>query len=76
MTNGRNLDLLVEAAASAYRERDRDGRILPSPAWHDLPAEARESLYEEQSSSRALERALDSEGLSATVRAVLARIAG
>lgn len=76
MTNGRDLDLLIEAAASAYRERDRDGRILAAPAWHDLPVEAREALYEAQSSWRALERAFNREGLSATVRAVLARIAG
>ena len=68
-----DLELLLEEAASAYRERDSLGRILPSPAWYDLPAEAREELFELQLAARALERHIDPRGLSATARAVLYR---
>ena len=30
-------DLLIEEAVSAFRERNSWGRVLPSPAWWDLP---------------------------------------
>ncbi len=69
-------ELLVEQAASAYRERNAQGRILPSPAWWDLPAEDREILYARQMESRIVERSLDHAGLSATVRAVMGRLRG
>lgn len=72
----RETEVLLEAATSAYRERRADHRILPAPAWWDLPAQAREELFRRQVSARALERALDPEGWSGTVRAVMARILG
>jgi hypothetical protein len=67
-------DLLIEEAASAFRERDSRGRILPSPAWWDLPAEGRDALFTRQLEGRLIERALDPKGLSQTVRAVLSRL--
>ena len=67
-------DLLIEQAASAFRERDSWGRIQPSPAWWDLPPEERFVLFERQLESRLLERALDHEGLSSSVRSVLSRL--
>jgi len=72
-----NDDQLTELASGAFRERDRrTGRILPSPAWHDLDADGRQALYEHTVVSRTLEAALDPDGRSSTVRAVLARIRG
>jgi hypothetical protein len=67
-------ELLIEQATSAWRPRDPDGRIRAHPAWADLDGPARERLFEETSETRALERALDPEGLSSTARAVLSRI--
>jgi hypothetical protein len=74
MTRGER-DALVEQAAGAHRGRDpRDGRILPSPAWLDLDAADRERAFAVAAEGRALEAALDPDGLSTTARAVLARI--
>lgn len=67
-------ELLVEAAASAYRGRDVEGRVQAHPAWHDLDAEGRREAFEAARQLRALEAAADPRGLSATGRAVLARI--
>ncbi len=67
-------DELIEAAASAFRERDAAGRILPSPAWWDLSPDDREAAFDVQMASRTLERIVDPEGLSSTCRAVLERI--
>jgi len=68
-------EILIEEAASAYRERTAYGRILPSRAWWDLPEDAREELFRRQLESRLLESALDPRGRSSTVRSVLKRIA-
>ena len=67
-------DLLIEAAASAFRERDSRGRILPSPAWMDLAPDDRLAVFERQLESRVFERALDPQGRSTTVRCVLDRL--
>ncbi|HYK90765.1 MAG TPA: hypothetical protein VE398_18475 [Acidobacteriota bacterium] len=67
-------DLLVEEAASAFRERDSWGRVQPSPAWWDLPPEERLVLFKRQLESRLIERALDPEGFSNSVRSVLSRL--
>ena len=67
-------EALFEAATGAFRERDADGRVLPSPDWWDLSPEDRERLFELQAQSRLLERVLDDEGLSSTARAVLERL--
>ncbi len=68
-------DELIELASGAFRERDRrSGRIVPSAAWMDLDEDGRRALFAETSRSRAVEAALDPEGLSATARVVLGRI--
>ena len=67
-------DILLEEAVSAYRERTASGRILPSPAWWDLPVESRELLFKRQLQSRAVERAVSSDGMSTTVRSIFNRI--
>jgi len=72
----RETPALIEAAVTAFRERDRDGRIVPPSAWWDLPPEALDQLYREQSFARDVERATDPAGESGTVKAVLARILG
>lgn len=67
---------LVERVVSAHRERGPSGRILPAAAWRDLPAALRVAAAEEAELQRALEAALDPDGLSTTARAVLALIEG
>jgi hypothetical protein len=67
---------LIEEATSAHRTTDPGGAILPHPAWCDLAPDDRRLVYEETVRQRDLEAALDPEGLTTTVRAVLARIRG
>jgi len=50
------------------------GGMRAHPAWHDLDAQGRRELFEQTVELRALEAALDPEGLSTTAKAVLARI--
>jgi hypothetical protein len=69
-------DALLEAAATAFRERAASGRILPSPAWADLAPGDRAALFELQLATRAVERALDPQGFSATAQLVLGRARG
>lgn len=76
MTTPRERDALIEAAASAWRPRDAHSRIQAHPAWHDLDEEGRRAAYEVALVERTLEAALDPRALSATSRAVLARIQG
>jgi hypothetical protein len=67
--------LLIEQAASAFRDRDpRDGRAQPHPAWRDLDDAGRAEAFDLAARARTLEAALDPAGLSTTARAVLARI--
>lgn len=68
-------EALIEAVVGAHRERDRDGRPRAHPAFHDLDAAGRAEAFERALVSRKLEAALDTEGLSTTARAVLARLA-
>ena len=72
--NGDPKDLLIEQAASAFRERNTWGRIQPAPAWWDLAPEEREVVYSRQLASRLIERAHNPDGQSTTVYAVLARL--
>ena len=65
---------LIEAAVTAYRERDADGRIVPPPAWWDLAPEALDELFAQQTLAREIERAMDPKGESATVKVVMGRI--
>ena len=64
-------EILIEAATTAYRERDSYGRIQPSSAWADLTAEQRIELFENQIAARLVEQAADEQGLSSTCRVVL-----
>ncbi|MCA9552820.1 MAG: hypothetical protein KC933_22490 [Myxococcales bacterium] len=64
---------LVEEAAGAHRPT-REGRVDQSAAWRDLDADGREVAFELARRSRVLEAALDPDGYSTTVRAVLARL--
>ena len=74
MTTPAEREALVEAVAGAWRPRDPLGGIRAHPAWHDLDEAGREEAFELARRTRALEAALDPEGLSTTGRAVLARI--
>ena len=67
-------ELLVEQVAGAHRPRSYDGELRYHPAWHDLDATGRTAAFDRAAATRPLEAALDPEGLSTTVRAVLARI--
>jgi hypothetical protein len=67
-------ELLIEAAAAAWRPRDPRGAVAFHPAWHDLDAAGRQEAFEVARRMRAIEAAIDAQGLSTTGRAVLARI--
>lgn len=64
----------MERVLSAFRER-MGGRLVPSAAWRDLSPNERERAAAEVEVQRRLEAALDPEGFSTTVVAVLDRIA-
>jgi hypothetical protein len=65
---------LIEAVTTAHRARDVEGHVVFSPAWRDLAPADRDEAFEAQNETRLIERALDPEGLSATVRSVLDRL--
>jgi hypothetical protein len=66
---------LIEEAAGAWRPRDpRDGSVRSHPAWMDLDAAGRIEAWREAARARVIEAAADESGLSATGRAVMARI--
>jgi hypothetical protein len=67
-------DVLLEAATAAWRAISPEGRLRPSPAWYDLAPMDRDRLHRRQLESRLLEAAVDPDGHSSTVRAVLARL--
>ena len=67
--------LLIELVAGAWRDRDASGRAVPPPAWWDLPPDERRLAFDAQVATRELERAVDPEGRSGTVQAVMDRLA-
>lgn len=69
-------ETLVEATLSAHRDRDLDGNLRFHPAFHDLDDAGRRIAFASALRARAIEASMDPEGLSPTVRAVLARIRG
>lgn len=72
--NERERDALIEASVGAYRERDREGRLMPPSEWWDLAEEDMEELFRRQVTSRVVERAMDLRGQSLTVKAVLTHL--
>ncbi len=70
----RDREELIEQVAGAWRPRDPFGALRGHPAFHDLDEAGRAEAFEAARRLRAMEAALDPEGLSTTARAVLARI--
>ena len=70
----RDRELLVEAALTPHRPPATDGSVRFHPAYFDLDAVGREELFAATVRQRRLEAAAAPDGLSATSRAVLARI--
>jgi hypothetical protein len=68
-------EILIEAVAGAHRALGPDG-FVQHAHWLDLDARGRERAFEVARGMRALEAAVDPGGLSATARAVMARIRG
>lgn len=68
-----NEEELIEQVAGAFRPQRYD-ELRYHPAWHDLTPDARQRAAELAVDARALEAALDPQGLSSTARAVLAVI--
>lgn len=73
MNTPKDEQLLIEAVTTAWRPRSRD-EIDFHPNWYDLDEPARETAFEATRQIRAMESALDPEGLSTTAHSVLARI--
>jgi hypothetical protein len=65
---------LIEEVVSAHRAADPRGGHRPSPAFADLDEAGRQEAFERTLASRALEAALDPEGLSTTARLLLLRV--
>jgi hypothetical protein len=65
---------LIEEVVSAHRASDPRGALRPSPAFADLDEEGRREAFERTLEARAIEAALDPEGLSTTARLLLRRL--
>ena len=74
MNNPREREMIIEEATTAWRPRTPDGTILEHPAWADLDSDSRRSVFDETVVVRRLERGMDDDGHSSTVRAVLSRL--
>lgn len=70
----REEELLFEQVLSAHRARGVDGAVKSHPAWHDLDEAGRREAFEATVTLRTLEAALDPQGHSTTVKALLARL--
>lgn len=64
----------IEQTASAHRQLDGHGRLTESPSWHDLDDAGRAEAFDVAVRHRAMEAAVDPQGLSATSHLVLERI--
>ena len=67
-------EALVAAVTTAHRERGPRGEIRGHRAFYDLDDAGRVEAFDETARQRALEAALDAQGLSSTARAILARL--
>ncbi len=65
---------LIAAVTTAHRERTPLGEVRWHRAFFDLDEGGRREAYEETLAQRAVESAVDPEGLSTTARAILERI--
>ena len=70
----REEELLLEQVLSAHRARAADGTVKSHPAWHDLDEAGRRAAFEETVRLRQLEAAMDPQGHSTTVKALLSRL--
>jgi hypothetical protein len=70
----RTREELVETVASAFRPRDATGGVRPHPKWFDLDERGRAAAFDVALSLRALEAAMDPDGLSTTAHAVVQAI--
>ena len=66
---------LLEEVTTAWRAGGATGLTF-HPAWHDLDEEGRREAFERTALLRALESALDADGLSSTGRRVMALLGG
>lgn len=71
----RDEELLIEAVAGAWRPDDRR-TVRAHPAWHDLDDAGRLEAFDAAIELRAIEAALDPDGITTTARSVLAKIRG
>lgn len=67
-------EVAIEEVVSPWRERSGRGEVRSAPAWHDLDDAGRREAADAAAVARALERAADPRGWSATVHAVIARL--
>ncbi|MEM1030742.1 MAG: hypothetical protein AAF928_01010 [Myxococcota bacterium] len=74
--NPRDRETLIEETTSAWRPQRPDGALGPHPSFADLDEDGRREAFARTRALRALEAALDAQGLSTTSRAVLRRIRG
>ena len=72
--NERERDALIEASVTAHRDVDREGRLVPPPAWWDLSPEDADELFRRQVAMRRLEQAASPEGWTTTMLAVMRKI--
>jgi hypothetical protein len=72
----REIEVLIEAATTAWRPQGPSGQVRSHPAWADLDAAGRVAVYEATRALRRLEAARDSQGLSSTAKRVLALLRG
>lgn len=67
-------EALIEAVTTAFRGRDPDGSLRGHPSFYDLDEAGRREAFERTVVQRRIEAGLDTDNLSTTARAVLARI--
>lgn len=67
-------EALIEQVAGAFRPQDPFGELRGHPAFYDLDDAGRAEAAAVAERLRAMEAALDPDGLSTTARAVLTRI--
>jgi hypothetical protein len=67
-------EILFESVLGSHRSRRSNGEIAWSAEWFDLSERLRIEAAETTIVQRELERAMDPQGLSSTIHAVMSRI--